>query len=227
VFALDRAGLVGEDGPTHHGIFDISYLGSIPNLVFMAPADERELQKMLVTALRHKGPTAIRYPRGAGVGCSLSDDGRTLPIGQGAVCREGADLTLLAVGSMVHQALATADLLAEQGIAATVINARFIKPLDEELILKYARLTGKIYTMEEHVLTNGFGSAVLNLLNEKGLSDAVVYRFGLPDAFIEHGSVAQLMKKYNLSPETMAEVIAGKQISARKGKRLVYLRTRR
>jgi 1-deoxy-D-xylulose-5-phosphate synthase len=229
LFAIDRAGLVGEDGPTHHGLFDISYLGSIPNLVYMAPADERELQYMLATALRHNGPTAIRYPRGAGVGCPLAEDWKSLPVGLGEVRREGADLTLLAVGSMVHRAEQTAELLEEQEIYATVINARFIKPLDQELIVKFAKSTGNVYTMEEHVLTNGFGSAVLALLNDKGLKDTFVYRFGLPDSFIEQGSITQLLEKYGLDPVTMAEVIAHKHSLARKGRKtgLYYLRARR
>lgn len=216
VFAIDRAGIVGEDGPTHHGLFDISYLGAMPNLVLMAPADENELQHMLATALQQKGPAAIRYPRGAGTGCVLDAQCRPLPVGKGETRREGKDLTLLAVGNMVPRAERTADILAKHGIAATVLNARFIKPLDESLILKYAALTGNIYTMEEHVLANGFGSSVMALLSSKGLSNVLIHRFGLPDCFVEHGGVTQLQKKYGLDPESMAAAIVAKHAAGRK-----------
>ena len=219
VLAIDRAGLVGEDGPTHHGLFDLAYLGALPNLLLMAPADENELQHMLATALRHNGPAAFRYPRGAGLGCALDTLCTPLPIGQGEVRREGADVALLAVGNMVAKAELTAALLANRGISAAVLNARFVKPLDEQMILKYANLTGNLFTMEEHSLSGGFGSATLALLAAKGKAQTLKHSFGLPDSFIEHGPIAQLQKKYGLDPESMALVIAEKYSQSRKGKK--------
>ncbi|MDF9407469.1 MAG: 1-deoxy-D-xylulose-5-phosphate synthase [Pelotomaculum sp. PtaB.Bin013] len=209
-FAIDRAGIVGEDGPTHHGLFDFSYLGTIPNMIIMAPGNENELQHMIATAVNHHGPAAVRYPRGAGIGCKMDKELKLLPIGKAQVLREGADLTLLAVGSMVSRAENAAGILSGMGIEATVINARFIKPLDEEIILKYAAITGKVFTIEEHVLKNGFGSAVLELLSAKGKKDVLVHRFGIPDCFIEHGSHALLMEKYGLNVEHIVDVVAGK-----------------
>lgn len=208
-FAIDRAGLVGEDGPTHHGVFDFSYLRGIPNMVIMAPGDENELQHMLATAVNYQGPAALRYPRGAGLGRKLDEEFKPLPLGKAKVLREGADLTLLAVGSMVSVAEETARILSRRGIEATVINARFVKPLDEELISKYAARTGIVFTMEEHILKNGFGSAVLELLYQ-GHKEIMVHRFGLPDCFVEHGSRAQLMQKYGLTVEQLVDVIEGK-----------------
>jgi len=209
-FAIDRAGIVGEDGPTHHGLFDFSYLRSVPNMVIMAPGDENELQHMLATAVNYCGPAAVRYPRGAGVGCKIDGELKLLPIGKAEVKREGADLTLLAVGSMVNKAVEAAEILAGKGIEATVINARFIKPLDEELILYYANVTGKVFTVEEHVLQNGFGTAVLELLSSKGSKQVLVHRFGFPDRFVEHGSRSLLMEKYGLTVEKIVDVIASK-----------------
>jgi len=208
-FAIDRAGIVGDDGPTHHGLFDFSYLRSIPNMVIMAPKDENELQHMLATAVNHPGPAAVRYPRGVGEGCKMDEDLKLLPIGKAEVLREGADLTLLAVGRMVALAEEAARILAGQGIEATVINARFIKPLDDECIRKYAVLTGKIFTIEEHVLQNGFGSAVLESLSSGGIKNVVVYRFGIPDSFVEHGKPSLLMEKYGLTVEQVVKKIAG------------------
>lgn len=210
VFAIDRAGIVGDDGPTHHGLFDLSYLSSIPNMVLMAPADENELQHMLATATEYQGPIAVRYPRGPGVGCLMERELKSLPIGKAAVLRDGTDLTLLAVGSMVPRALEAAEILARLGLDAAVINARFIKPLDEDLILQYAAKTGSVCTLEENVLKNGFGSAILELLAVKGKKGTAVYRFGLPDCFVEHGSQALLIEKYGLGAEQIAEFITGK-----------------
>jgi len=220
VFAIDRAGIVGEDGPTHHGLFDLSYLGSMPNMIVMAPANENELQHMLATALKCHGPVAIRYPRGAGVGCEIEDELKLLPIGKAEVLREGADLTLLAVGSMVGKAEEAAGVLSGMGIEATVINARFIKPLDEELILKYATITGKVFTFEEHVVKNGFGSAVLELLSSKGKKEVMVHRFGIPDCFIEHGSHSLLMEKYGLTVQQAVNFIAGQCVPRKVTKKL-------
>jgi len=209
-FAIDRAGIVGEDGPTHHGLFDFSFLRAIPNMVIMAPGDENELQHMLATAVNYHGPAALRYPRGAGVGCKIDEELKLLPIGKAEVIREGADLTLLAVGSMVSSAEEVARVLAGQGIEATVVNARFIKPLDEELIIKYATLTGNVFTIEEHVLKNGFGSAILELLSSRGKKEVLVHRFGIPDYFVEHGSRSLLLEKCGLNVEQVVNVIASK-----------------
>ena len=203
VFALDRGGLVGDDGPTHHGVFDLSYLRMIPNMVVMAPKDENELQHMLYTAIRHDGPAAVRYPRGNGVGVSLDWQLRELPIGRAEVLKEGQDLSIWAIGHHVHTALLAAEELERQGIKAAVINARFVKPLDEDLIGKTAEKCGKIVTIEENVLLGGFGSAILEILSEKGFCDVMVRRIGLPDRFIEHGSQQLLRKQVGLDVDSV------------------------
>ena len=177
-FTIDRAGLVGEDGATHHGLFDYAYLRHIPNMVIMAPRDENELQHMLATAVQHPGPAAVRYPRGTDTGCKMDEELKTLPVGQALVLRKGRDLTLLAVGSMVRLAEEVATVLASSGIDAAVINARFVKPLDENCILEYAQQTGRVYTLEEHVLQCGFGSAVMELIHSRGLTGVTVKPFG-------------------------------------------------
>lgn len=207
-FAIDRAGLVGEDGATHHGLFDYAYLRHIPNMVIMAPRDENELQHMLATAVQHPGPTAVRYPRGTATGCKLDEELKTLPVGQARVLRKGKDVTLLAVGSMVHLAEEVAAVLASSGIDAAVINARFVKPLDEKCILDHALQTGKLYTLEEHVLQCGFGSAVMELILSRGLNGVTVQSFGFPDNFVEHGSPALLMARYGLTVEQVARSIS-------------------
>ncbi len=204
VFAIDRGGIVGEDGPTHQGQFDLSYLRAVPNLVVMAPKDENELQHMLYTAVRHDGPIAVRYPRGSGVGVSLDWELKEIPIGQGELLREGEDLLLLAIGNMVYPALEAAEMLAEEGISAAVINARFVKPLDRDLILTWTKVTGRVITIEENALMGGFGSAVLELLADEGLL-VPVKRIGLPDLFIEHGAPAILREKYGLTSAALAE----------------------
>lgn len=207
-FAIDRAGLVGEDGATHHGLFDYAYLRHIPNMVIMAPRDENELQHMLATAVQHPGPTAVRYPRGTATGCKLDEELKTLPVGQARVLRKGKDVTLLAVGSMVHLAEEVAAVLASSGIDAAVINARFVKPLDEKCILDHALQTGKLYTLEEHVLQCGFGSAVMELILSRGINGVTVQSFGFPDNFVEHGSPALLMARYGLTVEQVARSIS-------------------
>ncbi len=204
VFAIDRGGIVGEDGPTHHGQFDLSYLRIIPNMVVMAPKDENELQHMLYTAVRHQGPVAVRYPRGAGVGVSLDWELKELPIGQGELLREGTDVLFLAIGNMVYPALKAAHLLEKEGLSAAVVNARFVKPLDRELILNLARRIKKVVTVEENVLQGGFGAAVLELLAREGLN-IPVKMIGLPDKFIEHGAPDLLREKYGLTPEKIAQ----------------------
>ncbi len=186
-FCLDRAGIVGADGPTHQGMYDIAYLRCLPNMVLMAPRDEAELQRMLVTGIQHPGPIAMRYPRGSGYGVPLSQGPwQPIPIGQGELLREGGDVLLVGYGSMVHPALQVAELLSEHGIEATVFDARFAKPLDREL-LNLAERLGKVVTLEEGCLMGGFGSAVLELLADEGLT-VPVYRVGVPDVLVEHAS---------------------------------------
>jgi 1-deoxy-D-xylulose-5-phosphate synthase len=191
VFALDRAGLVGEDGATHQGVFDLSFLRHIPNMVVAAPKDEAELRDLLATAISHDGPFALRYPRGEGVGVDVSTPMQTLPIGKGEILRGGEgeefDVAVLAIGYSVQPALAAADVLIEEGNSIAVVNARFVKPLDETLICDIARRAKKIVTVEENMAQGGFGSAVLELLSREGLSTPVTV-VGVPDEFIHHGA---------------------------------------
>lgn len=203
IFAIDRAGLVGEDGPTHHGVFDISFLRHIPNMVIMAPKDENELQHMLYTATITNQPVAIRYPRGAGTGVELDTQLYSLPIGKSETLQEGGDLTLIPVGNMVSVALKAAEILGEKGIYCTVINPRFIKPLDEEGILKGVSNTKGIVTLEEHSLMGGFGSGILELLQKNNINKKVV-RIGLEDSFSLHGKVDVLRENYGLTPQKVA-----------------------
>jgi 1-deoxy-D-xylulose-5-phosphate synthase len=205
VFAIDRAGLVGEDGRTHHGALDIAYLRLIPNMTLMAPKDEAELCCMLATALTLDGPAALRYPRGAGPGVVPPAEPALLAIGQAEVLRQGDDVALVAVGHMVGIAEQAAAHLAAAGIAATVVNARFIKPLDEALLLALGERIGRIVTIEEGVLAGGFGSAVCELYQRAGLTGVRVRMLGLPDAFIEHGSVAELREQVGLTPRHVAD----------------------
>lgn len=199
VFAIDRGGIVGEDGPTHHGLFDLSYLRSIPNMTVMAPGDENELRRMLLTATQHPGPIAVRYPRGSAIGVPLEDTITTVQIGKARVLRNGDDVLLLAVGSSVREALAAADTLADKGVSATVVDARFVKPLDRELILALAERVKRVVTVEENVLQGGFGSAVLELLNDAGLLGRVsVARIGIADVFVEHGTQAALRSLHGI-----------------------------
>ncbi len=192
VFAIDRGGVVGDDGPTHHGVFDLAFLRIIPNLVLMAPKDENELRHLLYTAFKYSGPVAIRYPRGLGLGVEIDRQWQKIPIGQAELLREGEDILLLPVGNRVYPALEAADSLAGMGIRAAVINPRFIKPLDEELITHWAGRTGRVVTVEDNVRTGGFGSAVLELLQRWGLAAIRVKNLGLPDRFLEQGSQPQL-----------------------------------
>lgn len=194
-FALDRGGVVGDDGPTHHGVFDLSFLRFVPNLVLMAPKDENELQHMLYTAILHKGPAALRYPRGHGEGVELSDNLNEIPIGKGEILREGKDILLLPVGNRVYPALEAALGLEKVGIDAAVINPRFIKPLDSDLIIEWAKKTGKVITVEDNVRMGGFGSAVLELLTGNNLSHIRVNILGYGDRFMEHGTQEILWRK--------------------------------
>ncbi len=204
---LDRAGLVGDDGPTHHGVFDLSYLRHLPELMVMAPKDENELRHMLKTAISSNHPIAMRYPRGAGYGVAMDQKLITLPIGKGEMLESGDDVAIVAIGSTVYPALDAARRLGDRGIRATVINARFVKPLDKELILEVALRTGTLVTVEENALQGGFGSAVLELLAEERAYDVRVKRIGIPDRFIEHGSQTQLRKDLGLDGEGIAATV--------------------
>ena len=207
---LDRAGLVGDDGYTHHGVFDYAYLRSMPEMTIMAPKDENELRHMLKTAVDYDGPVSVRYPRGSGVGVEITEHMHSLPIGKAEVLREGKDVCLWAIGSMVQSALQVAAKLAEQGISAGVVNMRFAKPLDKELLLAHAAQYGKIVTLEEGALQGGVGSAVLETLNEaKILQQCRVLTLGIPDEFVLHGDKKLLMKDLGLDVDAIvAKTIA-------------------
>jgi 1-deoxy-D-xylulose-5-phosphate synthase len=198
VLALDRGGIVGEDGPTHHGVFDFSYLRHIPNLIVMVPKDENEFQHMIKTAIECSAPVAFRYPRGKGVGIGREESLQLIDIGKGEILREGQDILIIAIGTTVYPSLRAAERLAETGIQATVINSRFLKPLDANLLCDWAKKTGKVLTVEENVLQGGFGSAVLELFQERGLFPVQVKRLGIPDTFVEHGPQALLREKYGI-----------------------------
>ena len=200
VFCMDRGGLSGDDGPTHHGLFDISYLRSVPNLIHMDPKDEDELQDMMYTALHYDGPSAIRYPRGTGPGATPKQQPALLAIGQAEVLRDGSEIAIFSLGNMLPEAEAIARALKAEGHDAAVINARFAKPLDLACLLRYARRCDLLVTLEDHVLAGGFGSAVLEALNDAELETPVV-RIGWPDQFIEHGKVEDLRRKYGLTAE--------------------------
>jgi len=198
VFAIDRAGIVGEDGPTHQGLFDLSYLRHLPNLIIMAPKDENELRHMLSTAIKLEQPTAIRYPRDKIEGVEFDRTMKTIPIGKAEILCRGADLVIFAIGNTVLSALSAANLLKKRGINATVVNTRFIKPLDEELICALAQETGAVVTVEENVLAGGFGSAILETLEQNRVDGVKVKRIGIPDKFVEQGPQKILRKKYGL-----------------------------
>ena len=198
VFAIDRGGIVGEDGPTHHGLFDFSYLRCMPNMTIMAPKDENELARMLVTAIHHDGPIALRYPRGIGVGVQIEEKPKPLEIGKGQVIVQGDDLLIIAIGQSVSQAVKANIELKEQGIFATIINARFVKPLDSDLIIELSTKIKKIIIVEEHVLDGGFGSAILEIFADKGLTKFLVNRIGINNRFVEHGPQDVLRKDYEI-----------------------------
>ncbi|MBA2620355.1 MAG: 1-deoxy-D-xylulose-5-phosphate synthase [Acidobacteria bacterium] len=202
-FAMDRAGIVGADGPTHHGLLDIAYLRGYPNIVLCAPKDERELRDMLVTAIEHNGAAAIRYPRGSGFGVDISEKPQMLEIGKAEILRDGdGEIAILAYGSMVYPSIDAAKILEKDGIDAAVVNARFVKPLDAELILALAQTKRVIVTVEESYLAGGFGSAVLELLEENHLLDKVkVVRMGVPDRIVTHGDAKLLLAKYGLDAD--------------------------
>jgi 1-deoxy-D-xylulose-5-phosphate synthase len=195
IMALDRAGIVGQDGPTHHGLFDVSYLRHLPNIIFAAPKDEGELRQLLYSATRYGSPVAIRYPRGSGRGVDITEPFKEIEPGTAEVLRPGTDVTIIALGSMVAPAVEAAENLEAAGISAGVINARFVKPLDEELILK--TITGTVVTVEENALQGGFGSAVLELFEEHNV-ECRVKRVGVPDRYIEHGTPDELKAELGL-----------------------------
>jgi len=201
-FCLDRGGIAGGDGPTHHGLLDIAYLRSVPNIVLMAPKDEGEMRDMLFTMVEHDGPAAMRYPRGNGIGISLDRDPERFEIGKAELLRDGGEVAIVAYGSMVHPALQAAGNLAKDGIETTVVNARFVKPLDSALLLALARTKRLIVTVEEAYLAGGFGAAVLELLEENGLQDKVrIVRMGVPDRIVTHGDPKLLLAKYGLDAD--------------------------
>jgi 1-deoxy-D-xylulose-5-phosphate synthase len=207
IFAIDRSGIVGEDGKTHQGIFDLSYLTLMPNMIVSAPKDENELQNLLFTAIHTKHPIAIRYPRGEGVGVPLDTEFKLLPNGKGELIKTGNDIALLAIGSTVQPALEAVQELAKKNIDAAVLNARFAKPLDSELILELASHVGKILTIEENTLNGGFGSAVLGLLEASSITDVIVKRLGIPDEFVEHGHPNLLRAKYKLDASGIVQQV--------------------
>ncbi len=203
--AIDRAGIVGSDGETHQGTFDISFLRPIPNLVVMAPRDGNMLQHMLYTAVKLNGPAAVRYPREQVFDEYIDEDLKEIPIGEAEILKEGNDLLIIAVGSRVYPALEAAVILEKEGVDAAVLDARFIKPLDKVLLLELVQKHKKIVTVEDHILAGGFGSSILELLNEEGISDILVKRLGLPDHFIPHGSQNRLRSIYKIDKEGIKE----------------------
>jgi len=212
VFAIDRGGIVGEDGATHNGLFDLSYLRSLPNMVVMAPKDENELARMLATSFAHKGPIAVRYPRGDVEGVKIEKRDIPVPIGKGEVLQKGDDILILAIGRSVSEALTACVTLAEKGISATVVNCRFVKPLDADLIGALAREIPRIITVEENVRQGGFGSAVLECLCDQGITGFRLQCIGIPDTFVEHGSQKILRSKYGIDASSI--VNAAKRLTA-------------
>jgi len=207
IFAIDRAGIVGDDGKTHQGTFDISYLTLIPNLIVSAPKDENELQHLLYTAVKSQHPVAIRYPRSSGLGVELDTELHEIPIGKGEILRRGEDVAILAIGVMVAPALEAAQELTSSGIEATVVNARFAKPLDSELITDLAGRIKRIVTVEENTLGGGFGNSVADLLQKSGVIDVRVKSIGIPGEFVEQGSQAILRSKYGLDAKGIAQQV--------------------
>ncbi len=205
VMALDRGGLVGADGPTHHGVFDFAYMRSIPNMVIMAPKDENELQHMLKTAVEHSGPISLRYPRGEGWDVTLDEKFRSLEIGKAELLRDGTDLVIAAIGQTVIPALKAAQDLAPLGISAAVVNARFVKPLDENLYRDLLTKVPRLITVEDHVISGGFGSALVEFLADDGITGVEVKRLGVPDRFIPHGTQDELRKICGFDKDAIAQ----------------------
>jgi 1-deoxy-D-xylulose-5-phosphate synthase len=209
IFAMDRAGLVGADGPTHHGTFDLSYLRFIPGMVIMAPKDEAELRNMLYTATEYdKGPVALRYPRGNAIGVPLKEGFEKVPIGKGEIVREGNDVAILAVGNMVMHSLKAAELLQQNGIQAEVVNARFVRPLDEDLLLDIAERHTNIVTVEDNSVIGGFGSGIAEFFAAHGINNVNLKIHGLPDSFVEHGKPNELYELVGIDPAGIARVVS-------------------
>jgi 1-deoxy-D-xylulose-5-phosphate synthase len=213
VFALDRAGIAGQDGPTHHGIYDMAYLRVFPNMICMAPRDENELRHMLKTAFETGHPTSLRYPRGNGVGVAFDAELKSLPIGKGEVMREGGAAAIFAIGGEVWPSINAAEMLAKEGVNVAVINGRFIKPLDDELIARFCKPNAKIITVEEGSLAGGFGSAVMERVQQLGIDGVKFHRIGIPDEYVHHGSQDVLRAQYDLHADGIArrvrEFLAG------------------
>src|SRR3989338_8052164 len=207
IFAIDRAGIVGSDGVTHQGVFDISYLRFMPNMIVMSPKDENELQHMLYTAINMNQPVAIRYPRSIGTGVVIEKEFKLIEVGKAEVIKKGKDVALLAIGNMVYPSLCASEKLEKDGIRTAVINSRFIKPLDRTTICNIASEVNIVITIEENVLQGGFGSAVLEILTENGLANSVSCRIGIPDEFVEHGSQVELREKFGLDTEGIIKVV--------------------
>ena len=206
-FAIDRAGIVGADGPTHNGLYDVAYLRTVPNMTVMAPKDENELQHMIYTAVQTGHPAAVRYPRGNGIGVKMDEQFRMLEIGKAEILQDGEDCVILALGTLVHPSLKAAERLAADGISASVVNARFVKPLDEELITCLANEKSFLITVEEAALMGGFGSAVMELLESLNLQGCKLLRIGVPDRLIPHGSPSLLHAKYGIDADGIYEKI--------------------
>lgn len=205
VFALDRGGLVGADGPTHHGVFDFAYMRSMPNLTIMAPKDENELQHMLKTAVDHSGPISLRYPRGEGWGVALDTEMKSLPIGKAELLRDGSDVVIAAIGQTVLPALKAAQELAPLGINAAVVNARFVKPLDGELFGALLNRIPRLITVEDHAVAGGFGSALIEFLADQNITGVEIKRLGVPDRFIPHGTQDELRKMCGFDKDAIAQ----------------------
>jgi 1-deoxy-D-xylulose-5-phosphate synthase len=217
VFALDRAGIAGQDGPTHHGIYDMAYLRVFPNMISMAPKDENELRHMLKTAFETGHPTSLRYPRGNGYGVERDAELKSLPIGKGEVLREGADAAIFAIGNEVWPAMEAAAILEKENVSVAVINARFIKPLDDELVAKYCLPQAKVITVEEGSLAGGFGSAVMERAQQLGLRDVDFHCIGIPDEYVHHGSQDVLRAQYDLHGEGIARRVREFIAAGRRG----------
>jgi 1-deoxy-D-xylulose-5-phosphate synthase len=198
---MDRAGIVGDDGPTHQGLYDLAFLRTLPNMIILAPKDENDIQHCLKTALTCDGPAAVRCPRGAGYGVPIEQEATVYPLGSAELLRNGDDVLLLPLGTLVQPALEAADHLTKAGISAAVINPRFVKPLDRVLIPEVARRVGRVLTVEEHMLAGGFGSAVLELFEELHLGGIQVARLGIPDVLVEQGTQASMRARYGLTAE--------------------------
>ena len=206
VFAIDRAGIVGDDGATHHGTFDLSYLRHIPNMTIAAPSDAFELREMLSLALEHDGPFAIRYPRGPSP--VIPRKAAEMALGKAEVLAAGEDVCIMAVGSAVNLSLRAMEILAETGVSATLVNARFVKPLDKELIIELAKRCPRLVLVEENAVQGGFGSAVIELLASEGICDVQVRQVGLSDEFVAHGARPVLRELHGLDPDHIARVAA-------------------